>query len=91
ISVNFTDVTIKTQILLSNEHHNGKPVIAVRFKYDQHIIARHLLEHAVDTRYIQSPLAHGSTKTTEIYTHISNKSLAKINSPLDEILNDKKE
>ncbi len=33
-------MTIKPQILLSNEHHNGQPVIGIRFKYDQQIINR---------------------------------------------------
>jgi hypothetical protein len=31
-------VTIKPQILLSNKHHNGHPIIAVRFKHDRHVI-----------------------------------------------------
>ncbi len=55
----------------------------------RHSFATHLLEQGVDIRYIQTLLGHESTKTTEIYTHISNKSLAKINSPLDNILRDK--
>ena len=55
----------------------------------RHSFATHLLEQGVDIRYIQTLLGHESTKTTEIYTHISNKSLAKISSPLDKILRDK--
>jgi integrase/recombinase XerD len=53
----------------------------------RHSFATHLLEHGVDIRYIQTILGHSSSKTTEIYTHVSKKSLAKIKSPLDTILN----
>jgi integrase len=42
-----------------------------------------------DIRYIQSLLGQESTKTTEIYTHVSKKSLAERESPLDKILRDK--
>ncbi len=35
-------------------------------------------------------LGHKSTKTKEIYTHVSKRSLAKIKSPLDRILEDNK-
>ena len=52
----------------------------------RHSFATHLLEHGVDIRYIQTILGHGSSKTTEIYTHVSKKSLTKIKSPLDTIL-----
>lgn len=54
----------------------------------RHSFATHLLEQGVDIRYIQHILGHESSRTTEIYTHISKKSLAKIKSPLDTILND---
>ena len=40
----------------------------------------------VDLRYIQTFLGHESSKTTEIYTHVTKKSLAKIKNPLDTIL-----
>ena len=50
----------------------------------RHSFASHLFESGVDIKYIQSLLGHVDPRSTDVYLHVSNKTLLGIRSPFDD-------
>ncbi|HCE46939.1 MAG TPA: hypothetical protein DET40_25615 [Lentisphaeria bacterium] len=55
----------------------------------RHAYATHLLENGTDVKVIQELLGHSSIETTMIYTHVAQKKLAVVESPLDRLGSEK--
>jgi site-specific recombinase XerD len=51
----------------------------------RHAFATHLLEQGTSIRVVQVLLGHASVTTTQTYTHVSNKAIASVVSPLDHL------
>lgn len=51
----------------------------------RHSYATHLHEKGLDIRYIQELLGHKSSRTTEIYTHVSRRNLVQVRSPIEDL------
>ena len=49
----------------------------------RHSFASHLFEKGIDIKYIQSLLGHVDPRSTDVYLHVSNKTLLGIRSPFD--------
>ncbi|WP_445456453.1 tyrosine-type recombinase/integrase [Flavobacterium sp. HNIBRBA15423] len=73
------------QNILKQALQKTKITKPVTLHWLRHSYATHLLESGTDLRYIQELLGHNSSKTTEIYTHVSTKSIQQIKSPFDEL------
>ena len=73
------------QSVLKNAVKKAGITKPVTLHWLRHSYATHLLEAGTDLRYIQEILGHSRSSTTEIYTHVSTKSIQKIASPFDSL------
>ena len=73
------------QMVLKQALEKSKICKPVTLHWLRHSYATHLLESGTDLRYIQELLCHNSSKTTEIYTHVSTKNIQQIKSPFDDL------
>jgi len=73
------------QLVLKQALRKTKITKPVTLHWLRHSYATHLLESGTDLRYIQELLGHCSSKATEIYTHVSTKSIQWIKSPFDDL------
>ena len=49
----------------------------------RHSFATTMLENGVNIRILQTLMGHADVKTTEIYTHVMDKDISRITSPLE--------
>ena len=83
IGTNYSEQSLQSVLKQALQKANIKKPVTLHWL--RHSYATHLLESGTDLRYIQELLGHNSSKTTEIYTHVSTKSLQQIKSPFDDL------
>lgn len=71
--------------VLKNACARAKIKKPVTLHWLRHSYATHLLESGTDLRYIQELLGHKSSRTTEIYTHVTTRGIQNIRSPFDDL------
>ncbi len=76
---------LRTEVSRGNAGQTTSITKPVRLHWLRHSYAIHLLESGTDLRYIQELLGHNSSRNTEIYTHVSTKSIQQIKSPFDDL------
>ncbi|MCX8481767.1 MAG: tyrosine-type recombinase/integrase, partial [Sediminibacterium sp.] len=82
---NYCYSTRSLQIIFKKAKEKAQIIKDVSFHVLRHSFATHLHEAGTDIKIIQELLGHNSLKTTERYTHISNRTIQRVVSPLDTI------
>ncbi|MBF7091203.1 tyrosine-type recombinase/integrase [Flavobacterium sp. ALJ2] len=83
--LNLQHIYLKVQILVSPIQKKVSITKPVSLHWLHYSFATHLLESGTDLRYIQELLGHQRSNITEIYTHVSTKSIQQIKSPFDDL------
>jgi integrase/recombinase XerD len=81
----YSESSLEKVLKMASEKAGIKKPVSLHWL--RHSYATHLLESGTDLRYIQELLGHKSSRTTEIYTHVTIQSIQKIRSPFDDLDN----
>jgi integrase/recombinase XerD len=73
------------QSVLKQALQKSKITKPVTLHWLRHSYATHLLQNGTDLQYILELLGHSSSKTSEIYTHVSIQSIQQIKRPFDDL------